>query len=179
MIYRATRFPGQDSLLEESFSPTVGPGQFQLPVPAPAQDPVRRAGQAADRVRQVKQHSWHNKSHLCWVKGLNQVYSCRLLSLVTLLLGASHEHMGSGQPQNEIVGLYLYLLKTPYGRIHQMVCTFIPQGFVSAPLRSQGRTSPFVSLGVRSPIGMHCDWFKLHAKAEQDAISHSLQFLGN
>lgn len=75
MIYRATRFLGQDSPLEESFSSTVGPGQFYLPVLVPAQDPVRRAGQATDRVRQVKQHSWHSKSHLCWVKGLTQVCS--------------------------------------------------------------------------------------------------------
>lgn len=44
------------------------------------------------------------------------------------------------------------------GRIRQVVCTSMAQGFVSAPLRSQGGMSPFwVSLGVRSLIGMHYD----------------------
>lgn len=53
-----------------------------------------------------------------------------LPSIVTILSGASLEHIGSGQPQIEIAGLYLCLLKILYGRIHQMVCTFIAQGLI-------------------------------------------------
>lgn len=80
---------------------------------------------------QVKQQFWHSRQHLLWVKSLTWAHSSPLL-----LPGASLGHMGPVQPEREIRGLYLCLLKVLDGKINQMVCTFKAQGFVSALFRS-------------------------------------------
>lgn len=103
--------------------------------------------------------------HMVFALGERSNMGAILPSLLTILPGASLEHMGSGQPQSETAGLYLHLLKILCGRIHRMVCTFIAQGLTPAHLRSWSGMSPFGSLDLKSLTVGHYPWFTQRYKS--------------